>query len=200
MFSCRIGNLLLKYFSARLLCCLICACSLATMPISAQESQQVQNEGPVPTNLVDLKEGVSFEIAPHTGAMGGSGLFGLRLSMNYSSVNLEVSGEQVIGETANLYPFSVNFTLNLSTQGRLLPYGTVGGGLFLTVPTNSLGSETISTMGLNFGGGARFYVTPSFGFRVEARQYITSVTNELDSRDELLIFQEISLGVTFMFH
>jgi hypothetical protein len=168
---------------------------LVGLPLFAQQSQASKPEKPV---LIDLNQGVAFEIAPHTGAMGGSGVFGLRLAMNYSSVNLEVSAEQVIGKTANMYPFSVNFALNLSTKGRLLPYGTVGGGLFLTVPTNSLGSETVSTMGLNFGGGARLYLTRGFGFRVEARQYITNISNELESRDELLIFQEISLGVTFM--
>lgn len=169
---------------------------LAVAPLWGQNSAPAKAAKPV---MVDLKQGASFEIAPHTGMMGGSGVFGLRLAMNYGAVNLEVSGEQVIGETANMYPIAVNFGLNLATRGRLLPYGTVGGGLFLTVPTNALGSETVSTMGINFGGGARFYVTPTFGFRLEARQYVTSVTNELESRDELLIFQEVSLGVTFMF-
>lgn len=169
---------------------------MAAAPLLGQDSTSPKAAKPA---LVDLKQGASFEIAPHTGMMGGSGVFGLRLAMNYGSVNLEVSGEQVIGETANMYPISVNFALNLATRGRLLPYGTVGGGLFLTVPTNALGSETVSTMGINFGGGARFYITPTFGFRLEARQYVTSVANELESRDELLIFQEVSLGVTFMF-
>jgi hypothetical protein len=171
---------------------------LLAVPLLAQQPQSGKPPAAEKPVLIDLKEGVAFEIAPHTGAMGGSGVFGLRMAMNYSSVNLEVSAEQVIGKTANMYPISVNFALNLSTKGRLLPYGTVGGGLFLTVPTSSIGSETVSTMGLNFGGGARLYLTRSFGFRVEARQYITSITNELESRDELLIFQEISLGVTFM--
>jgi len=168
------------------------------IPLFAQETKTDKKPAAEKPVMVDLRQGASFEIAPHTGAMNGSGVFGLRMAMNYSSVNLEVSAEQVIGKTANMYPISVNFALNLSTRGRLLPYGTVGGGLFLTVPTNSLGSETVSTMGVNFGGGARFYVTPNFGFRLEARQYITNVTNELESRNELLIFQEISLGVTFL--
>ena len=148
--------------------------------------------------LIDLNDEVSFEISPHTGMMGGSGTFGLRLSMNYSSFNLELAGEQVIGKTANLYPLSVNALLNLTTRGRLIPYGAVGGGLLLTVPTNSLGDETVTTLGVNFGGGARYYITKSFGVRVEVKQYVTSVRSERELNNELLFFQEFSVGVTFM--
>ncbi|MEK9136959.1 MAG: outer membrane beta-barrel protein [Bacteroidota bacterium] len=151
-----------------------------------------------PTAVIDLNDGVSFEISPHTGLMGGSGTFGLRLSMNYSAFNLELAGEQVIGKTANLYPLSVNAILNLTTRGRLIPYGAVGGGLFLTVPTNSIGDETVTTLGVNFGGGARYYITKSFGVRVEVKQYATGVRSERESNTELLFFQEFSLGVTFM--
>ena len=149
--------------------------------------------------LVDLNRGVSFEVSPHTGMMGSSGIFGIRASMNYSSLNLELAVEQVIGKTANLYPVSVNVLLNLATRGRLIPYGAVGAGLWLTVPTNSIGDKTVSTIGINFGGGARYYVTRNFGFRVEAKQYVTSVSNERELKDELLFFQEVTLGVTFLF-
>lgn len=152
-----------------------------------------------PVSMVDLTDGVHFEVSPHTGLMGGSGVFGLRLGMNYSSFNLELSGEQVIGKTANLYPISINALLNLSTRGRLIPFGSVGAGLLLTVPTSTIGDETVSSIGFNFGGGARYFLTNVFGLRAEARQYITSVKNERDSRNELLVFQEFSIGVSFLF-
>jgi opacity protein-like surface antigen len=147
---------------------------------------------------VDLTNGVSFELAPHTGFMGGSGIFGLRLSMNYGSFNFEVSGEQVAGKTANMYPLYANAILNLSTKGHFLPYGSVGAGLMLTVPTTTIGDQTISTLGVSFGGGARFYLTDVFGFRLEGKQYITSVDAQNGQTDELLFFQELSVGVTFL--
>jgi opacity protein-like surface antigen len=163
--------------------------------VFGQEDNSAQNR----RNVIDLNEAVTFEISPHTGLMGGSGTFGLRMSMNYSSLNLELAGEQVIGKTANLYPLSVNVLLNLATKGRLIPYGAVGAGLMLTTPTNSIGDETVTTLGLNFGGGTRYYITRSFGVRLEAKQFVTSVHSERDSNSELLFFQEVSLGVTFMF-
>ena len=187
-------------FSKRFLTLVGCAVLTlvsTTQVLLAQEASQ-EPATPPTVNLIDLNDGVSFEIAPHTGLMGSSGTFGLNLSMNYSAFTLDLAGEQVIGKMANLYPISVNAMLNLSTRGRLIPYGTVGGGLLLTVPTNTIGDETISSLGVNFGGGARYYLTRTFGFRVEAKQYVTSVTSERESKDELLFFQEISLGVTFM--
>jgi opacity protein-like surface antigen len=169
---------------------------LSFQPAHAQGQQQEPSTAS--KSLIDLNEGVTFEIAPHTGMMGGSGTFGLSLSMNYSSFNLELAGEQVIGKTANLYPLSVNAILNLTTRGRLIPYGVVGGGLLVTVPTNSIGDETVSTLGVNFGGGGRYYITKSFGVRLEVKQYVTSVRSERESNTELLFFQEFSVGVTFM--
>lgn len=173
---------------------------LLSTQLHAQEVPQEPVVQAPPKNLIDLNEGVSFEIAPHTGLMGSSGTFGLKLSMNYSAFTLELAGEQVIGRTANLYPISVNALLNLSTRGQLIPYGAVGGGLLLTVPTNTIGDQTVSTLGVNFGGGARYYITKTFGFRIEGKQYVTSVSNDRESKNELLFFQEISVGVTFMLH
>ena len=176
------------------LCCLSAGYGLAQ-----SQTDDTSGQSHLRRNTIDLNDGVSFEISPHTGLMGSSGTFGLRVSMNYSSLNLELAGEQVIGKTANLYPISVNVLLNLATRGRLIPYGAVGAGLWLTVPTNTIGDKTVTTLGLNFGGGARYYISRSFGFRVEAKQYLTSVSSDRDLKDELLFFQEISIGVTFMF-
>jgi hypothetical protein len=163
---------------------------------------QVPEQRPPATRppIVDLGESVTFEISPHTGLMGSSGIFGLKLMMSYSSLSLELAGEQVIGKTANLYPISLDLVLNLATRGRLIPYGAVGAGLWLTTPTNALGAETVSTLGINFGGGARYFITRAFGVRLEAKQYVTSVSDNRGAKDELLFFQEVSLGVTFLLH
>jgi hypothetical protein len=149
-------------------------------------------------SLINLDEGVVFEIFPHTGFMGKSGTFGLRLGMNYSAFNLELAGEQVIGKLANLYLLSVNAILNLSTRSRLIPYGAAGIGLLLTVPSSTIGDETVSSIGFNFGAGVRLYFTRTLGIRAEAKQYITNVKSNRDGREELMLFQEISLGATFM--
>ncbi|NOG45592.1 MAG: outer membrane beta-barrel protein [Calditrichaeota bacterium] len=142
---------------------------------------------------------VKFELSPHTGFMDGSGQFGLDASMNYKSFNLEFSGAQVIGETADLYPLNVNLLFNLATKGKMIPYGGVGVGLLLTVPSTTIGNKTLSNIGMNFGGGVRFYFTDTFGVRLGANQFLTNIKNKRDENEELLIFQEVTLGVIFVF-
>ncbi len=151
------------------------------------------------TPEINLLQGTPFEVTPHTGAMRGSGLFGLKLAMNYGTVYLEASLAQVIGESADLYPLAINLGWNLTTRGRLLPYGTAGGGLLLTVPTAAVGARSVSTMSANFGGGIRYYFNGAVGLRLEARQLVTRVRNQFESRSELLFFPQVSVGATFMF-
>lgn len=153
---------------------------------------------PSRSSFIDLNKDVTFEVSPYTGLIGKSGAFGLHLSMNYGSFNLEISGAQVLGKQATLYPLSLNGVLNLSTRSRLIPYGTLGVGLLLTVPTATIGDDIVSTVGLNFGAGARYYFTKVFGIRTEVKQYMTNIKNKRDERSELMLFQEVTLGVTFM--
>jgi opacity protein-like surface antigen len=133
--------------------------------------------------------------------MGGSAVLGIKASMTYRPVTLEASADQVMGRAATLYPLTVNAVLDMARPQRVVPFAIVGGGLFLTVPSNSVGDETVSTMGLNFGGGLRFYINRFLGVRFETKQLFTRVANRLEAekREELLIFQSSSLGVIFAF-
>ena len=140
-----------------------------------------------------------FEISPNTGFMDGGAEFGIDASINYRYINLEFSGAQVIGETADLYPLCVNLIFNFAKSSKIIPYGLVGAGLFLTVPTTAIGSQTVSTLGMNFGGGVRYYFNNSVGLRLGVSQYLTSVKNRRDNFEELLIFQEVTFGVIFVF-
>ena len=142
--------------------------------------------------------GLPFEVSPTIGFMGGSALLGVRATMG-NPVSLELSAEQVIGRTATLYPLTFNLAYDLSLDSRAIPYGIVGGGLFLTVPLNTVGDETISSVGVNFGGGLKYFLTNSLGIRFETKQIFTRIRNQADDREELLIFQSTSLGVVFAF-
>lgn len=149
--------------------------------------------------LAAQEKNVLFEISPNTGFMDGGAEFGLDASMNYKYVNLEFSVAQVIGETTDLYPLLVNLVFNFAKSSRVIPYGLVGAGLFLTVPTTAIGSQTVSTLSMNFGGGIRYYFNDGVGIRLGVSQYLTTVKNRRDDFEELLIFQEVTLGVIFVF-
>ena len=149
------------------------------------------------TDVPKIKH-MPFEFSPNVGFMGGSPLIGLRASMGFP-VSCEFAVDQVIGRTATLYPITLNAKLDLANSARTVPYGIVGGGLFLTVPLNSVGDKTISSVGLCFGGGLRYYLNSRIGIRFETKQLFTRIDNQQDHRKELLIFQSTSLGVLFAF-
>jgi hypothetical protein len=142
--------------------------------------------------------GLPFEVSPTVGFMGGSALLGVRASMG-NPVSLELSAEQVIGRRATLYPLTFNVVFDLSLDARAIPYGIVGAGLFLTVPLNTVGDETVSSVGGEFGGGLKYFVTNTIGVRFETKQAVTRIRNQADNREELLFFQSTSLGVVFAF-
>lgn len=147
----------------------------------------------------DASRPAQFEVSPAAGIMGGSALIGVRASMNYHPATLELATDQVMGRTATLFPVTLNAVLDLADSKKTVPYGTIGGGLFLTVPINSVGDQTISSVGLSFGGGLRYYITPKLGIRFETKQLFTRIDNRADHRQELLIFQSSTLGVIFAF-
>jgi hypothetical protein len=173
--------------------------SAAFQPASALGSNPIQNAS-APT-VTEVSGGTSspFEISPTVGFMGASALLGARASMNYFPVSLELAAEQVLGRTATLYPITLNAILDLANSTRTVPYGVVGGGLFLTVPLNSVGDQTISSVGLCFGGGFKYFINSRIGIRFETKQMFTRIKNQHDDHQELLIFQSSSLGVVFAF-
>lgn len=157
-----------------------------------------QSDSSVVPGGMGLGKSAVFELSPHTGIMSGSGLFGLKLAMNYGTLSLELSGEQVIGKYANTYPVFVGAIVNFATEARFIPYIMGGVGLLTTVPTTTIGDETVSSMGFNAGAGMRFYFTQTFGLRADFKQVMTNVKNKRQQKNELLSFQQVSLGVSIL--
>jgi hypothetical protein len=140
-----------------------------------------------------------WEITPLFGFMGGSPLLSVRASMNHPRASLELAFDQAMGRTATLYPITANILWNLTENTRAVPYGTAGGGIFFTRPIHAVGGETLSTLGISFGGGLRYRFNRNVGIRFEAKQYLTRIDHREDARSELIIFQSTSLGVVFAF-
>ncbi len=139
----------------------------------------------------------SLELSPSLGMMGGSPVVGLRASMRYHQVSVEGSAALAPGQSATLYPLTANLLIHLAESNRFLPYGLVGGGLFLTVPNNAVAMETLSTVGLNYGGGLRYSLSPALAVRFEVRQFFLRDRDRVDQSKILHVFQETNLGVSF---
>lgn len=145
-----------------------------------------------------LGEGL-FEITPQFGFMGGSSLVGVKAAMLYYGFSLELAADQVMGRYATLFPLTANLVFNLAHARRVVPFGIVGGGLFLVKSENTVGDRVLSSLGLNVGGGLRFYLNSRIGIRFETKQYFTEIQNKNENHPELLIYQSSSLGVIIAF-
>jgi hypothetical protein len=171
-----------------------CMLTLALSPALAQPRPLKLSDEAPPT----LGDGL-FEITPQAGFMGGSSLVGVKGAMLYHGFSLEAAVDQVIGRYATLYPLTLNMVFNLSQGKKIVPFGIVGGGLFLTKPENTVGDGVLSTLGVNVGIGVRMYFNSRFGVRFETKQYFTEIENKSVGHPELLIYQSSSLGVIIAF-
>ncbi|MEZ4762026.1 MAG: hypothetical protein R3C26_02090 [Calditrichia bacterium] len=96
-----------------------------------------------------------------------------------------------------MYPVTANVAFNLSTNGKWLPYGTIGGGLLMTVPTEAIGAEHGFVDGGECYGGTRLFIARNLGISFEARHL--TLRNDIAAENELLLFREFNLGFTFLF-
>ena len=94
------------------------------------------------------------------------------------SVEDEEAGDAALGEQfdASRLILSGNLVYQFDL-GNIVPYVTGGAGLLRVTPKNRIeGFERVSTLDINFGGGAKFWLnSPQWlGFRVDFRYHIAN--------------------------
>lgn len=102
---------------------------------------------------------------------------------------LEGSFKHVLGETADSYFITANWSYLLKTGVKLLPYITGGMGVINTVPQRSVGNDEVSHMAVNYGIGARYLFRKNMSIIISAHQYSVVV------RDGFIHFKELSVGL-----
>lgn len=153
---------------------------------------------PVKSAEPDEKGGF-FEMTPVMGLAGSSPLFGIRGAMVYPIMELQMSLDLISGQYTNLYPLSIVGVLPLGGNKRVIPFGSLGGGMSITIPQTTLGGQNITEGHVIMGGGLKYYLNNFFGFRFEVGQILTRVTNQKTGRELLLFYQQITLGTSISF-
>jgi outer membrane beta-barrel protein len=133
-------------------------------------------------------------------------LYGLRLGYFFSPHwSLELSGQQFSSKTQfdpalstpdvdfDINSYRLNLLYNFRPEHKLRPFLTLGAGLEQT-DVGSVLDE--SDAGYNVGGGLRWFLTNSFGLRLDGRYVSTDVGGALDDRQQNV---ETTLGVLWAF-
>ena len=102
---------------------------------------------------------------------------------------LEGSFKHVLGKAADSYFIMSNLSYMLKETGKTRPYVTAGMGVINTVPARSISSDTVSNMAINYGGGARKYLTEKLSLIFTVSQYSIFVGKNISN------FREYTLGI-----
>ncbi len=101
----------------------------------------------------------------------------------------EGSFKHVLGDAADSYFITANWSYLLKTDTKLIPYITGGMGVINTVPQRSVGIDEVSHMAINYGIGARYFFKKNISFVISANQ------NSVVVRNGFLHFKEFSIGL-----
>ena len=146
----------------------------------------VKKKRPVPGNEIYRRFGYSF----------GMGFIATDYTYSWKFVfhstpklALEGSFKHVLGKAADSYFIMSNLSYMLKETGKTRPYVTAGMGVINTVPDRSIGSDTVSNMAINYGVGARKYLTEKLSLIFTASQFSIFVGKNISN------FREYSLGI-----
>ena len=126
----------------------------------------------------------------------GMGLIQLDYTYNWKFVfhstprlALEGSFKHALGEAADSYFIMANLSYLLKEHGKILPFVTGGMGVINTVPDRGIGSDSVSHMAINYGVGARKYLSPKLSVTGHATQFTTFVGKGIRH------FREFTIGL-----
>ena len=101
---------------------------------------------------------------------------------------LEGSFKHVLGDAADSYFLTANWSYILKEDSKFLPYITGGMGVINTMPERSIGSDGVSNMAINVGIGARKHFRNSTSFTFGIKQYTIFIGNGMSH------FREFRVG------
>jgi hypothetical protein len=111
-----------------------------------------------------------FAFSPAFGRLGGERLFALRAAY---SPNRYLAWEANVGhnpgESVHAMLHTLSAVVRYPLPGRIQPYGSLGYGMILVFPGESLNADPVTENVLAAGGGVELYVRNDLAVRVDAR-------------------------------
>ena len=102
---------------------------------------------------------------------------------------MEGAFKHILGEAADSYMMTSNFSYFFGRTAKTLPYLTAGMGVITTVPERSIDLDSVSHMMLNYGIGVRQYLHRSISLTLGISQNTVFVETETKH------FREVAFGL-----
>jgi hypothetical protein len=111
---------------------------------------------------------ISF--SPGFGTLGSRKLYTLRLAYNpHPWLGWEAAFGHNPGQSVHALLHTFSAVLRVPLPWRLQPYGSLGCGMIMVYPGDTMNSDPVTRNALTAGGGLELYVRDDVALRVEAR-------------------------------
>jgi hypothetical protein len=149
------------------------------------------DEGPRP-----FSSRISF--SPGFGRLGTERLYALRAAYNPNDwLGWEAAVGHNPGESVHALLHTLSAVVRYPLPWRVQPYGSLGYGMILVYPGESLNSDPVTKNTLTAGGGVELYVRDDVAFRLEVRS--VSVLGGPDGSGRAVAYRygESTVGLAF---
>lgn len=139
-----------------------------------------------------------LSFSPTWGRLGSETLFAARVAYNPSPwLGYEASLAHNPGESVHAVLHTVSAIVRRPLPGRLQPYGTVGYGMIVVYPGNSLNADPVTKNAISYGGGLELYIRDDLALRGEIRN--ATVFGRDGDQDGLAAYQyfQQTIGLAF---
>ena len=139
-----------------------------------------------------------FAFSPGFGQLGSERLFSFRFAYNQNQwLGWEGAFGHNPGQSVHAVLHSLSAQLRHPLSGRFQPYASLGYGMVMVFPGQSINADPVTKNALMFGGGLEFYIRDDLALRGELRR--ATVFGQERNREGVVAYDyvEQTIGLTF---
>jgi len=139
-----------------------------------------------------------LSFSPCAGRLGDRPLYAIRLAYNPNNwLGWEASLGHNPGQSVHAVAHSISSLLRYPLEGRFQPYASLGYGMVMVYPGESLNADPVTSNVLYAGGGCEMYIRGDLALRVEVRS--ATVLDTADAGGESIAYEygEATAGLSF---
>ena len=141
--------------------------------------------------------GRRLALSPTFGRLGGGDMYALRLAYNPDAwLGYEVSVGHNPGRSVHALVHTLSALLRYPVPFRVQPYATLGYGMVLVFPGQSVNADPVTENVLSVGGGLEAFVRDDVAIRVEGKRLFVPGDDPAGG-SATYEYAEVSVGLSF---
>jgi Outer membrane protein beta-barrel domain len=139
-----------------------------------------------------------LSFSPAFGRLGNGKLYAVRASYHpHRWLGWEASLAHNPGQSVHALLHTLDAVLRYPLPGRIQPYGTLGYGMILVFPGESLNTDPVTDNVLSAGGGVEIYIRNDLALRIDARHLTIPGSGGVAGGTVAYDYAEFTAGLSF---